>query len=82
MNPRIPLLDCGAQMGRGGGRWGVGGGEARGPSWKFPVFRIRNRKFMGLPDPDHTLVTSQRYGSGSSHYQAKIVRKPLISTVL
>jgi hypothetical protein len=25
---------------------------------------------------------SQRYGSGSSHHQAKIVRKPLISTVL
>ncbi len=36
MNTRILLkkLDCGDQMGRGGGgeRWGVGGGEARGLS--------------------------------------------------
>ncbi len=33
MNTRIPLLDFRAQMGRGG-RWGVGGGEVRRPSWR------------------------------------------------
>jgi hypothetical protein len=39
------------------------------------VYQIR--KFLGLPDPD-PLVR----GTGSSHHQAKIKRKLLISTVL
>ncbi len=60
-----------------------------------PVFRIRIHRihmFLGLPDPDppdpHVFgppgsgSTSQRYGSGSFYHQAKIVRKPLIPTVL
>ncbi len=48
------------------------------------VFRIRCRirKFLGHLDRD--LFVRQRYGSrfGSSHHQAKLARKPLISTVL
>jgi hypothetical protein len=37
-------------------------------------------EFAGFVTPGSESV-SQRYGSGSSHHQAKILRKPLISTV-
>jgi hypothetical protein len=40
---------------------------------------LRIRMFLGLLDP-YLLV--KRYGSGSFHHQAKIVRKTLIPTVL
>ncbi len=45
----------------------------------YSVCRIRINKFLGIPDPDPLVRESE---SGSSHHQAKIVRKPLISTVL
>jgi hypothetical protein len=45
--------------------------------------------FVGssVPDPEFfgppgSRSDSQRYGSGSSYHHAKIVRKPLISTIL
>jgi hypothetical protein len=46
------------------------------------VFRSRIHRihmFLGLLDPGST---SQRYGSGSFYYHAKIVRKTLIPSVL
>jgi hypothetical protein len=54
-------------------------------SWSQPWIILRSwivlavfgiHKFLRLPDPDF------RFGSGSFHNQAKMVRKPLISTVL
>jgi hypothetical protein len=46
--------------------------------YPYSVFRIR--KFLGIKGGSGSV--SQRYGSGSSHRQAKILRKPLISAVL
>ncbi len=50
-----------------------------------PVLRIRIpriRMFLGLLDPDPEVLGGTDPESGSFYHQAKIVRKPLISTVL
>ncbi len=37
------LLLISSKFWMGGGRWGVGGGEARGPSWRGRIRRVEGR---------------------------------------
>jgi hypothetical protein len=65
--------------------------KLKGQSTRARIFKLLSSVPDPEPDPDPHVFgppgsgsgsTSQRYGSGSIYHQAKIVRKPLIPSIL